>query len=565
MPKLRPHPLDALWLTGLPGVVALFVFLRGWPESQRIDWLMRWNGSFLAATALLLAIGSILVARSLVGPIRTRLPGRTPLLLPLLFIGGTLATATIAPQTHRIFYDETIYLNIGQNLALLDRAQLCNAGGTEHGQFRCDHPEYNKQPNGYPFLTSLLFRLVGVSERAAFYLNNTLLGGMAAGALLLILALGGSWRAGLAAGLVVILNPQNLHWFNTTAAEPAAALFVALAAGAALITRARPAPTTWLLVTAATALALTFRPESLLLAPLLLIPLGRPIARQPRAFLLALLLLALLTLPHALHLDLFRNHPWGSSEQTLGFQNFLSNLTSNGLHHLDNRLFPLPVTLLALTGLFATRIPAWHRLLLLVWFLLFWGVFLFFYAGSYGYGADIRFSLLSALPLALLAGFGAEWGLEQLRQRFAIDPTTATTLLVTLLAAAHLPFLPHARATTFEASAARADVAFARQMANRLPDDAFVLTHNPNLFQIWGKQAGQLFLIDHQPDYVNRILLARHRGGIYFHDNFWCQVPEPTQNRYCHLVRQRYDLERIVDFEAENQHFGLYRLYIKKQ
>ncbi|GAB0057607.1 hypothetical protein SIID45300_01939 [Candidatus Magnetaquicoccaceae bacterium FCR-1] len=565
MPKLRPHPLDALWLTGLPGVVALFVFLRGWPESERIDWLMRWNGSFLAATALLLAIGSILVVRSLVGPIRTRLPGRTPLLLPLLFIGGTLATATIAPQTHRIFYDETIYLNIGQNLALLDRAQLCNAGGTEHGLFRCDHPEYNKQPNGYPFLTSLLFRLVGVSERAAFHLNNTLLGGMAAGALLLILALGGSWRAGLAAGLVVILNPQNLHWFNTTAAEPAAALFVALAAGAALITRARPAPTTWLLVTAATALAITFRPESLLLVPLLLIPLGRPIARQPRAFLLALLLLALLTLPHALHLDLFRNHPWGSSGQTLGFQNFLSNLTGNGLHYLDNRLFPLPVTLLALTGLFATRIPTRHRLLLLVWFLLFWGVFLFFYAGSYGYGADIRFSLLSALPLALLAGFGAEWGLEQLRQRFAIDPTTATTLLVTLLVAAHLPFLPHARATTFEASAARADVAFARQMANRLPDDAFVLTHNPNLFQIWGKQAGQLFLIDHQPDYVNRILFARHRGGIYFHDNFWCQVPEPTQNRYCHLVRQRYDLERIVDFEAEKQHFGLYRLYIKKQ
>ncbi|MBF0262466.1 MAG: glycosyltransferase family 39 protein [Magnetococcales bacterium] len=565
MPKLRPHPLDALWLIGLPGLLLMFVTLRGWPESERIDWLMRWSGSFLTATTLLLVIGSILVARSLAAPIRARLPGRTILLLPLLFIGGTLTTATIAPQTHRIFYDETIYLNIGQNLALLDRAQLCNAGGTEHGQFRCDYPEYNKQPNGYPFLTSLLFRLVGVSERVAFYLNNGLLGCMAVAALLFTLALGGSWRAGLSAGLVMILNPQNLHWFNTTAAEPAAALFGALSIGAALLTRARPNPTTWLLVTAATALAVTFRPESPLLAPLLLFMLWRPIARQPRAFLLALLLLALLTLPHALHLDLFRNHPWGNSEASFGFKHLLPNLTSNGLHYLDNRHFPLPVTLAALLGLLTTRIAASHRLLLLAWFLLFWGVFLFFYAGSYGYGADIRFSLLSALPLALLAGFGVEWSLGQLTRRFALDTPTATTLLVTLIVAAHLPFLPQARATTIEASAARADVAFARQMAERLPDDAFVLTHNPNLFQLWGKQAGQLFLIDHQPDYLNRILFARHRGGIYFHDNFWCQVPDPTQNRYCHLVRQRYDLEPIATFEAEKQHFGLYRLHIKKQ
>ncbi len=43
-----------------------------------------------------------------------------------------------------------------------------------------------------------------------------------------------------------------------------------------------------------------------------------------------------------------------------------------------------------------------------LWFVLFWGIFLFFYAGSYRYGADVRFALLSFMPLAVLAGIGGE-------------------------------------------------------------------------------------------------------------------------------------------------------------
>ena len=42
-----------------------------------------------------------------------------------------------------------------------------------------------------------------------------------------------------------------------------------------------------------------------------------------------------------------------------------------------------------------------------VWFLLFWGIFIFFYAGSYNYGADVRFALVSYIPIALIAGYGA--------------------------------------------------------------------------------------------------------------------------------------------------------------
>jgi hypothetical protein len=44
-----------------------------------------------------------------------------------------------------------------------------------------------------------------------------------------------------------------------------------------------------------------------------------------------------------------------------------------------------------------------ERLTLFGYFLAFWLVFLFFYAGSYNYGADVRYSLMTFVPIAILA------------------------------------------------------------------------------------------------------------------------------------------------------------------
>ena len=42
-----------------------------------------------------------------------------------------------------------------------------------------------------------------------------------------------------------------------------------------------------------------------------------------------------------------------------------------------------------------------------VYFLLFFGIDLVFYAGSYNYGADVRYSLMTYPPIAVLGGLGA--------------------------------------------------------------------------------------------------------------------------------------------------------------
>ena len=55
-------------------------------------------------------------------------------LLSALALGLTLG---VAPRTNRIYYDEQIYQNIGQNLADLKLAQMCNDGAVEDGRLRC--------------------------------------------------------------------------------------------------------------------------------------------------------------------------------------------------------------------------------------------------------------------------------------------------------------------------------------------------------------------------------------------------------------------------------------------
>ena len=59
-------------------------------------------------------------------------------------------TLFVAPRTNRIFYDEQIYQSIGQNLADLKLAQMCNDGSVEYGRLQCASGEYNKQPYAYP-------------------------------------------------------------------------------------------------------------------------------------------------------------------------------------------------------------------------------------------------------------------------------------------------------------------------------------------------------------------------------------------------------------------------------
>jgi len=124
--------------------------------------------------------------------------------------------------------------------------------------------------------------------------------------------------------------------------------------------------------------------------------------------------------------------------------------------------------------------------------------------------------------------------------------------------------MPFVRAITQEAWAARADHKYAREMAKEIPDDALVLTHNPNMFLLWGKSAAQASLATEQSRDFNR-LFYRYRGGLYFHYNFWCNVPDRLQNSFCENILEKYDATLVMSFKEKDYEFRMHRIKKKKK
>ena len=57
----------------------------------------------------------------------------------------------VAPRVHRIYYDEDIYANVGQNIALADQNGVSDCGSFEYGEYTPHWLRYNKHPSGWPF------------------------------------------------------------------------------------------------------------------------------------------------------------------------------------------------------------------------------------------------------------------------------------------------------------------------------------------------------------------------------------------------------------------------------
>ena len=188
------------------------------------------------------------------------------------------------------------------------------------------------------------------------------------------------------------------------------------------------------------------------------------------------------------------------------------------------------------------------------YFMLYFGIGLVFYAGSYNYGADVRYSLMTYPAIAVLAGVGASTLVRLVTRR----AWPARPVMLTAMAFVFLWYAPVVRATTEEAWAARADVRFAGMFASDLPANSYVLTHNPGMFQVWGYNAGQLPLIIQNPPYV-RHLSDRYTGGVFVHWNFWCNVQDPVHPELCRRALE-LGTELVREYRERDQRFGLYRL-----
>ena len=359
------------------------------------------------------------------------------LILAALVITAAVAVTSVAPRVHRIYYDEDIYGNVAQGMALRGQAAMCNYGVFEYDEYHPHWQIYNKEPSGWPFLVSMAFQIGGVDEEHGFRMNNLLyLGGILV-CFWIVHIVTGRFFPAIMGALVWAAIPQNLVWSNTMAAEPAAAFFGGLTVLCLLVYLKTGRLRHLALLCLVVPLASQMRPESGLIGLwaflALLVATPRRLTRW-EVWLLGLPALVFL-LPQFLHIYAVSGESWGAEGAKFSLEFFFKNIAANGPYYLNNQLFPAVFTFLALLGLagpLRNRGQGGERVtigdekgkgggwpgagirrlalpgLFLLWFVMFWGIFLFFYAGSYKYGADVRFALLSFMPLAVLAGMGAD-------------------------------------------------------------------------------------------------------------------------------------------------------------
>lgn len=481
-------------------------------------------------------------------------------------VGGYLLCFA-APRTSRIFFDEHIYMQIGQTIAHTGRAEGANYARVEYGKFEMYAPWVNKQPNGLPYLLSWIYRAVGVSETASHTLNRALTG-LTAAALYLGLALA-PWTlpagAPLAAALAFLFTPLVPWWGHTVAVEPGAAATVVFAfAAACLHTRLRdPAsaqglPASAALLAGTTALAAYFRPESLLVFPLVAAVLWSTEDRfiEDLAAWGALALSLALALPTLMHLWSMRTEPWGATDGRRFATEFVAkNLEHNGGYFFDGLWFPVAGTVLALAGAgwFLVRARS-AGLVALLWFALSWGIFIFYYAGGYFYGASSRYALPSCPPVALFMGIGAAAVFAWLRPRPLLLGTAAALTLVNWAAAwKYVPTM------TREASEAVADADFVAREARRLPEGSLVVSSDPCMWHLQHINSSQWFVVDHLLRTELRELQVQYPGGIYYHWGFW-QNAEPVLAREIATHLATHSAREVVRTTSQAYKLALWRL-----
>ena len=465
----------------------------------------------------------------------------------------------VAPRTHRLFYDEDIYEAIALNMAKNNQAAMSNDGRWDYGHFQGKILEFNKQPNAWPFVMSLAYRIFGISEKVGFNLSNVLF----AVAVMCVFLVGGwlfeSPWAGLFAAYMYACIPNNVRWFSSMDGDPPTACFTVLAVLLTLFFFRSRTKAALFLCVSAWVFAAQFRFEVLLLGLLVFAMFyveGWDELKTPRVYAFLLLFFVLLS-AHLLQLYAVRDESWGARGNKLSLDYFFQNLKTNTVYYFNRKEFPLPFSLLAVAGL------GWPgqwkvKLYTALWFLLSWAIFLFFYAGGYQFGVDVRFSIMSMAPLALLAGRGADRLVSAGRRWFraAYVPLAMGMVLIAEL----LFYLPSMRAVGRETWQCRDDHRAAEYFASLVPDDGIVMTHNPNMFQIFGKNAAQMSLFTEHSDYALHVIKPQFQDKIYLHWNYWCNTQDPVQVRFCTNMIDSYETQLVAERVVGGARYALYRV-----
>jgi len=529
----------------------LSIYLRQ-PEMEK--WLAVWEVRFLALALLLLtlclpALWKIFKTEWE----RLAAPTRRNLLLVILL--ALALRLFLPPGDHRLFFDEDLYLNLGQNISKLGLAQNSQFGETFYGNYKNFTPYLNKETNGFPFLVSLIFSVFGVQESAVFLVLKILGGLMVIPVFGIGLLMFGE-SVGIWAALLFALLPLHIYWSASASSEPACAFFAAWAGFLPLLMTRHRETALKIAAVAVLAFAIQCRIEGVILViPVLVILAVNPCKLKFSQLLGLGGLLLFLIFPYLLHFNYVRHMDWeASSGQKMALRYVELNLGPNLQFFWANRQFPLLYTLLLLLGILAgiNKYRLKNTFALAVWALTFFIPYLFFYAGSYKWGVNVRFAVFLLAPLTVLAASGLVRLLERLENIFPRARISTMALLVIFLQ--FIPLINQARTPYEDCWDARAEHRFVTEFCRELPENCFVVTSAPAVVLLTGKGAVETTA------FTDELLkwMKNRRAQVYLLEDYWSSF---KTYRYAFLkVLRRYNFTPVKTLVLNTRVVRAYRL-----
>jgi hypothetical protein len=555
----KKGPMNLVLLLGLPCIMALgaWKIKSGLSPFQLKEFLGQSEPPLLWLNLFLLALGLWLSREALIRAAGN--PGRPVLIkLGLIILLALVLRTLVAPHTHHLYYDEDIYMNIAHNMVADGKAVATDYGTYRWDDYFCRESFMNKQPNAHPALVSVIFMILGVNERWAFFLN-IILSSLTPLLLFFLARLLYDDRIALWAAFFFTLIPVAIVWSASTSTEPPMVFFITL---------------TFLLLACfsrdhdfrvlfAAAMSLTyavqFRPEGVILLPLaflFLLIFDRQAFEhlQELRFTLIWMLVCFLMAQHALHLTAFIHDDWGALGRDKFSTAYLAkNVKDNLSFFIQNREFPVVFTLFAITGLTAFRAKWREKLFVLIWCGFASLPFLFFYAGSFKYGVDVRFSLFVLPPVCILCSLGMDFT-RRVLSHFLSTPHVGAHLAL-FVAIVFLPHLPFIRTVHEEAWSARFDHDFIVREAKKLPFDAVVFCHCPYIVVTAGR--GALHTHYGSDNYrVDEVFGLTN--NVYFYRDYWCYAP--LNKCDFDYFSEHFEMTPVATERLYDREYTLYRI-----
>ncbi|MFQ5493425.1 MAG: hypothetical protein ACE5DX_04670, partial [Candidatus Dojkabacteria bacterium] len=305
---------------------------------------------------------------------------------------------------------------------------------------------------------------------------------------------------------------------------------------------------------------------------LLIVPIGfitllhliiekKPKLKELQKLIPPILLSAIFFIPTLVQYFVFKDGSWGAINQPkLDVRYFSDNLSTNIQFFTANLEFPL-LALFLLAGLVLVKKKAAITIYYVLAFIVLFSPYLFFYAGSYQYGADIRYAVNSVFPVVVLVGIALGAVLNWFKFKHLFILFAIPLLLNSFMLVGDL----HERGE--EGWQAVWDTEFIHNKVKaHVQQEDIIYTNTAYVYHLDGMNGRSTDLLYNKP-FINQ-QLQTYEGKVYFHFGYWCSLQPAFGSiaTFCtDYVLNNYVLDPVVSETRADITYTLYEITGVKQ